>query len=328
MRDWNRRGVIGLVGGAAAWPFAARAQPHALPVIGLLSSRSPVTDAPFIAAVRRGLSELGFAEGHHFETNYRWADGQYDRLPGLAADLVRRRVAVIVTMGGESSALAAKLATTTIPIVFISGDPVKSGLVTNLHRPEGNITGASVFLDDVGPKRLELVRELRPNVALIGMLVNPSNPTSETQAAELQLAARRLGQNVEILNASSNREIETAFVRLAQMRADALLVAVDPHFHTRAVQFVVLAARHAIPTAYFRREFVVAGGLMSYGSNADEAYHVLGIYAARILKGEKPSDLPIQRPTKFELVINLGTARALGLDMPPTLLARADEVIE
>jgi putative tryptophan/tyrosine transport system substrate-binding protein len=242
------------------------------------------------------------------------------------SSLGRRQVAVIVTIGGDPSALAAKAATATIPIVVIASDPVRNGLVANLHRPGGNITGASPFVDDLGPKRLELVRELRPNAAMIAMLVNPNIATVE--ADDIQVAARNVGQKIDILNASSIRDIDAAFARLAQTRADALLVATDPLFHARAAQLVVLAASHAIPTVYFRREFAAAGGLMSYGSNTEEAYRVLGIYTGRILKGERPGDLPIQRSTKFELVINLSTARALGLEVPPMLLARADEVIE
>ena len=321
----QRREFTTLLGGAAAaWPLAARAQQ--LPVVGLLSSRSSATDAPLIAIIRQSLSEMAFVEGRNVAIDYRWAEGQYDRLPGLAADLVRRQVSVIVTIGGDPSALAAKAATATIPIVFIGSDPVRSGLVANLHRPGGNITGASPFLDDLGPKRLELVRELRPNAAMVAMLVNPNLATVETD--DIQVAARNVGQQIKILKASSIRDIDTAFTRLAQTRADALLVATDPLFHARAAQLVVLAARHAIPTVYFRREFAAVGGLMSYGSNTEEAYRVLGVYTGRILKGEKPGDLPIQRPTKFELVINLKTAKALGLDVPPTLLARADEVIE
>jgi putative ABC transport system substrate-binding protein len=330
----RRRAVIRLIGGAAAascvsWPFAARAQQRAMPVIGLLSSRSAATDAHLIAVIRRGLDEAGFVEGRNVAFEYRWAEGQYDRLPALAADLVRRQVAVIVTIGGEISALAAKAATTTVPIVaIIASDPVKSGLVANLHRPGGNMTGTSGFLIELEPKRLGLLRELRPNAATIAVLVNPSSPFAQIQVNGIQTAARSLGQEVNILDASTIREIDAAFATLVEMRADALLVTTDPFLFTRAGQLVVLAARHAIPTLYFRRELAEIGGLMSYGSNADDAYRVLGTYAGRILKGEKPGDLPFQLPTKFELVINLSTARAIGLDVPPTLLARADEVIE
>jgi putative tryptophan/tyrosine transport system substrate-binding protein len=332
MLHLRRREFISLLGGAATttWPLAARAQQAAMPVIGLLSSRSPAVDTPLIAVIRQGLNETGFVEGQNVALDYRWADGQYDRLAGLAADLVRRQVAVIVTIGGASSARAAKAATATIPIVFATGsDPVRAGLVANFNRPGGNITGVSTFLVEMDPKRLELVRELRPHATTTAVLVNPGNiPQVEVQVGDIQAAARSIGQEVTILNARTIRDIDAAFAMLAQMRADALLVVTDSFFFTRSAQLVVLAARHAIPTVYFRREFVAAGGLMSYGGNQTEILRVVGVYAARIIKGEKPGDLPIQRPTKLELVINLSTAKALGLEVPPTLLARADEVIE
>jgi putative ABC transport system substrate-binding protein len=327
----KRREFITLLGGAAAvWPFAARAQQRTIPVIGLLSSRSPAVDTPLIALIRQGLNETGFGEGQNVTLDYRWAEGQYDRLAGLAADLVRRQVAVIVTMGGEVSALAAKAASATIPIVFVSGgDPITMGLVKSLHRPGGNITGTSTFIAEIEPKRLELLRELRPYATTTAVLVNPKNiQQAEIQVSDIQTAARSVGQQITVLNASTIRDIEAAFATLAQMRADALLVATDPFFFTRAAQLVVLAARHAIPTVYSRREFAAAGGLMSYGANQNDSYRVLGVYASRILKGEKPGDLPIQRPTKFELVINLSTAKALGLEIPPPLLAHADDLIE
>jgi putative ABC transport system substrate-binding protein len=327
----RRREFITLLSGATvAWPLAARAQQSAMPVIGLLSSRSPAVDTPVIAVIRRALNETGFVEGQNVALDYRWADGQYDRLAGLAADLVRRQVAVIVTIGGASSARAAKAATATIPIVFAAGrDPVRAGLVANFNRPGGNITGVHAFLVEMEPKRLELVRELRPHATTTAVLVNPGNiPQVEVQVDDIQAAARSIGQEVTILNARTIRDIDAAFAKLGQMRADALLVVTDAFFFTRAAQLVVLAARHAIPTVYFRREFVAAGGLMSYGGDQNEILRVVGVYAARIIKGEKPGDLPIQRPTKLELVINLSTAKALGLEIPPTLLARADEVIE
>jgi putative tryptophan/tyrosine transport system substrate-binding protein len=325
----RRREFITLLGGAAAWPLAARAQQPAMPVVGVLSPRSPAVDAPLIAVIRQGLNDTGFFEGRNVTLDYRWADGQYDRLAALAADLVRRQVAVIVAPGGEISAHAAKTATVSIPIVFLVGsDPVRSGLVPSLNRPGGNITGVSSVIFDLEPKRLGLMRELRPNATTIAVLVNPNSPNAEIQVNDIQIAARNVGQQVDILNASTIREIDAAFARLAQMRVDALLVAADPVFFNRASQLVVLATRHAIPALYSRREFVAAGGLMSYGSNADEGYRTTGVYAGRILKGEKPGDLPIQLPTKFELVINLSTARALDIDVPATLLARADEVIE
>jgi putative tryptophan/tyrosine transport system substrate-binding protein len=325
----RRRTFITLLGGAAAWPFAARAQQPAMPVVGVLSPRSPAVDAPLIAVIRQGLNDTGFFEGRNVTLDYRWADGQYDRLAALAADLVRRQVAVIVAPGGEISAHAAKTATVSIPIVFLVGsDPVRSGLVPSLNRPGGNITGVSSVIFDLEPKRLGLMRELRPNATTIAVLVNPNSPNAEIQVNDIQIAARNVGQQVDFLNASTIREIDAAFARLAQMRVDALLVAADPIFFNRASQLVVLATRHAIPALYSRREFVAVGGLMSYGSTSDESYRTAGVYAGRILKGEKPGDLPIQLPTKFELVINLSTARALGLDVPATLLARADEVIE
>ena len=326
----RRREFIAGLGGAAAWPLAPHAQQPTIPVIGLLSTRSPALDTPLIMVFRQGLTETGLVEGQNVALDYRWAEGQYDRLAGLAADLVRQRVTIIVTTGGDLSALAAKAATATIPIVFATGsDPIRSGLVTSLHRPGGNITGVSTFLAEIEPKRLALLRELQPHATTTAVLVNPENiPRAEAQVSDLQTAARSVGQEITILNARTIRDIDAAFATLAQMRADALLVATDAFFYTRAAQLVVLAARHAIPTLYFRREFAAAGGLMSYGPNQNDSLRVLGVYAARILKGEKPGDLPIQRPTKFELVVNLSTANALGLEIPPMLLARADEVIE
>jgi ABC-type uncharacterized transport system substrate-binding protein len=328
MSGMGRREFVALLGGAATWPLAARAQQRALPVIGLLSSRSPSVDTLLIAIIRQALNESGLVEGQNVTFDYRGAEGRYDRLAGLAADLVRRQVAVIITMGGEPSVLAAKAATATIPIVFVGGaDPVRIGLVTNLNRPGGNITGSSSFIFELEPKRLGLLQELRPHATKAAALVNPAN-NIEAQISDIQSAARNLGQEITILNASAIREIDAVFAKLIEMRADTLLVAADPLFFDRAPQLVVLAARHAIPAVYSRREFTAAGGLMSYGANANEGYRLLGLYAARILKGEKPGDLPIQQPTKFELVINLSTARAIGLEVPPSLLARADEVIE
>jgi len=325
----KRREFITLLGSAAAWPLAARAQQRTFPVIGLLSSRSLAVDTPLIAVIRQGLNETGIIEGQNVTIDYRWAEGQYDRLAGLAADLVRQHVAVIVAIGGDPSALAAKAATATIPIVFVGAtDPVRSGVVTSLHRPGGNITGVSGFMTEMEPKRLELLRELRPHATTTAVLVNPNEPSIEIRVSDIQTAARSVGQEVTILNASTIRDIDAAFARLAQMRADALLVAGDPFFFNRTAQLVVLAARHAIPSLYSRREFAAAGGLMSYGSTFNDIYRLVGVYAARILKGEKPGDLPIQLATKFELVINLSTARALGIEVPSTLLARADEVIE
>jgi putative ABC transport system substrate-binding protein len=286
----QRRDFISLLGGAsAAWPLAARAQQPAMPVVGLLSPRSPAVDASLISVIRQGLSDTGFVEGQNVALDYRRADGQYDRLTALAADLVHRKVAISVALGGEISAVAAKTATATIPIVFLAGsDPVRSGLVSRLNRPGGNITGVSSFIFDLEPKRLGLMRELRPNATTIAILVNPNSPNAEIRVNDIQIAARNVGQQVDILNASTIREIDAAFARLAQMRVDALLVAADPVFFNRASQLVVLATRHAIPALYSRREFVAAGGLMSYGSNADKGYRTAGVYAGRILKGEKP----------------------------------------
>jgi putative ABC transport system substrate-binding protein len=325
----RRREFIGLLGGAAAWPLAARAQQRAMPVIGLLSSRSPDIDAPLIPIIRQGLSETGFVEGQNVSIIYRWAEGRYDRLTTLAADLVRQQVSVIITVGGEPSALAAKAATTTIPIVFVGGaDPIKSGLVTRLHRPGGNITGASTMMNEMEPKRLGLLREMRPHATTTAVVINLNNPGAESQVSELQVAARNVGQEIHFLNAGTIGDINAAFAMLAQMRTDALFVVADPFLFTRATQLIVLAARYMIPTLYSRREFAVAGGLMSYGPNVNYSYRLLGIYAGRILKGAKPSDLPVVQSSKFELVINLSTARALGFDVPQPLLARADEVIE
>jgi len=307
----RRRDFITLIGGAAAaWPLAARAQQRVFPVIGLLSSRSPAVDTPIIAVIRQGLNETGLVEGQNVALDYRWVEGQYDRLAGLAADLVRQQVAVIVTIGGDTSALAAKAATTTIPIVFATGtDPIRSGLVTSLSRPGGNITGISTFLVEMEPKRLELLRELRPHATTTAVLVNPEKiPRAEIQLNDIQTAARSVGQEINILNASTIRDIDAAFAKLVQMRADALLVATDAFFFTRTAQLVVLAARHAIPTLYSRREFAVAGGLMSYAATINDILRLLGVYAGRILKGEKPGDLPVQRSTRFELVINQSAA--------------------
>jgi putative ABC transport system substrate-binding protein len=326
----RRRDFIKVVGGSAVvWPLATRAQQRAFPVVGLLSGRSPAVDTPLIAVIRQGLNEAGFVEGQNIALDYRWADGQYDRLAGLAADLVRQQVAVIITMGGEIPALAVKAATATIPIVFVgAADPLRSGLVTNLHRPGGNITGASTLIVETEAKRLGLLRELHPHATTTVVLMNPGNIFAEIQVSDFQTAAHSIGEEITVLNASTIRDIDQAFAKLVQMHADALLVATDPFFFARAAQLVVLAARHVIPTVYFRREFTIAGGLMSYGANQTDAYRLLGVYAARILKGEKPGDLPIQLPTKYELVINVSTARVLGVEIPPTLLARADELIE
>ena len=330
MFDLTRRGFATLLGGAAAaWPLAARAQQQQLPVIGFLSSRSQATDALLLAVIRQGLNDTGFVEGRNVSIEYRWAEGNYNRLAAFAADFVGRKVAVIVTIGGDVAALAAKAATATLPVVFtVATDPVRSGLVSSLHRPGGNLTGHSGFLTEVQPKRLGLLRELRPDATSIGVLVNPNVAYIDAQLNDIRSSAASIGREIVILNASTIAEIDAAFATLRQMRTDVLSVAVDPFFFDRASQIVVLAARHAMPALYFRREFAAVGGLMSYGSNAAEGYRVLGVYAGRLLKGKNRPTCRFELPTKFELVINLSTARALGVDVPAQLLARADEVIE
>jgi len=318
-----------LAGGLFAAPLAADGQQRSLTVIGFLSSRSPGESASVVAAFRQGLNEAGYVEGQNVVIEFRWAEGRYDRLSGMAADLVSRQVELIIAAGGDRPALAAKAVTSTIPIVFTGSDfPVKVGLVASLNRPGGNVTGASLFTSELEAKKLALLRELVPKAPLIAMLVNPTNPSAETDTADVQKAAGMIWQQVLLLRASSERDIRSAFGAIVQQRAAALLVAHDPYFLSRRDQFVALAARHAVPAIYEFREFVSAGGLMSYGSRIADNYRLAGSYAGRILKGAKPADLPVEQPTTFELVINLKTARALGLTIPQSLLQRADEVIQ
>ena len=323
----RRREFITLLGGAAAaWPLAARAQQPAMPVIGFLSGALPGAYAPFAAAFHKGLKEAGYAEGVNAAIEYRWAEGEVGRLPALATELVRKQVAVIVATGGVSSALAAKAATTTIPIVFLVGeDPVKVGLVASLGRPGGNATGVNFLVAELGSKQLGLLHEFVPAAVRVGLLVNP--PT-ELAITDVTAAASAIGIQIDVVRASNSREIQAAFGTLVRNRADALVVGPGSFFASRRLQLATLATRHAIPAVYNVREYAEAGGLMSYGTSQTEAYRQVGIHTGKILKGAKPADLPVMQSTKFELVINLPTAQALGIEVPPTLLARADEVIE
>jgi putative ABC transport system substrate-binding protein len=325
------RELLAVLGGAAAaaWPLAARAQQAAMPVVGLLGSTMVQGYTTQLAAFRQGLSETGFVEGRDVAIEYRWAEDQYGRLPALAADLVRRQVAVIATMGGIAAALAAKAATSTIPIVFHGSlDAIKAGFVTSLNRPGGNMTGVVTLNVDTGPKRLELMHELLPTATTIGLLLNPSNPTvTETQSKDLLIAAHTLGLQLHILHASTEPDFDTAFTSLIQSRAGGLVIGSDGFFVSQSERLAALAVRHAVPAIFQYRTFAEAGGLASYGGSITD-YRVSGAYTGRILKGEKPADLPVQQATKVELIINLKTARALGLTIPPMVLARADEVIE
>ena len=325
----RRRDFITLLGGAtAAWPLAARAQQAGEPVIGFLNSGTATAFAPFAVAFRQGLSEAGYVEGRNVAIEYRWAEGHYERLTTLAGDLIGRQVTVIAATT-TPAALAAKAATTTIPIVFTAGvDPIAAGLIGSLNRPSGNLTGVNVYLSALWGKRLGLLRELVPNAAVIGMLVNPNFPDAESQARDVKEAAGIIGQQVHIVNASSDSDIDSAFANLVRLPVGALLVASDAFFVSHRDQIVALAARHALPTIYPVREFVFAGGLMIYAPDLGDGYRQAGIYVGRILKGAKPSDLPVVQPTKFDFVINLKTAKALGLTVPDSLLALADEVIE
>jgi putative tryptophan/tyrosine transport system substrate-binding protein len=324
----RRRAFITLLGGAAAWPLAARAQQPGMPAVGYLDASSAGPSASRILVFRRGLAEAGYVEGRNVAIEYRWAEGQYDRLPEMAAELVRRRVAVIVA-GPIPAALAAKAVTATIPIVFfVAGDPVKLGLVANLARPGGNATGFNNFVAELGAKHLGLLRELLPTATRIGLLVNPTNPIVEDVTKDVTAAALAAGVQIDVVRASSSSEIETAFATLVRNRADALVVGSDSFLFSRRLQLATWATRHAIPAVSNGREFAETGGLMSYGTSLTEVYLQLGVYAGRILNGAKPAELPVVQSTKFEFLINLPSARALGLEIPATLLARADEVIE
>jgi putative ABC transport system substrate-binding protein len=324
----NRRSFITMVGGAVAWPLAARAQQPTMPVVGLLSSGTQAVHGEFMVAFRRGLADTGYVEGKNITIASRFADGQFDRLPMLAAELVRQHVAVLVATG-ITSALAAKAAGTGVPLVFLAADdPVKFGLVASLNRPGGTVTGLNLLTSELVPKRLALVRELVPHPELLAYLMNPSSPEAEPQWKEMQAAARSLGQPIELLSAGNERELDSAFATLVRARAGALIISIDPFLYSRRDLLVRLAAQHAVPTIYDRRECVAAGGLASYGTHYVDAYRRLGDYTGRILHGMKPADLPVEQVTRFELVINLVTAKTLGLTVPPALLAIADEVIE
>jgi putative ABC transport system substrate-binding protein len=326
----KRREFITLLGGAAAaWPFSARAQQPAMPVVGFLNGASPIEWAVFVDAFKKGLDDEGYSDGKNVAIEYRWAEGRYDRLPGLAAELVGRRVSVLIATGGDVAAQAAKSATNTTPIVFtIGGDPVKLGLVASLNRPGGNMTGVSVLTTSLGSKRLEVLSEVVPKAELIAMLVNPNNRNYGGQIRDTQEAARALGRQILLLEASREDDFERAFATLVQKHAGALLVSADAFFNSRRDQIVALAARHAIPTIYEFRQFVTVGGFISYGTSLTEGYRQVGIYVGKILKGASPAELPVQQSVKVELSVNLKTAKALGITVPMSLLGRADEIIE
>jgi putative ABC transport system substrate-binding protein len=325
----RRREFVTLLGGAFGWPFAARAQQPAMPVIGFLSTRSPEDIPHLLAAFHRGLAENGYVDGQNVTIEYRWTFGRYDRLSALAAELAGRPVVVFVTAGGEPAALAAKAVTSTIPIAFvIGGDPVKAGLVESYNRPRGNATGISILTNTLEPKRLGLLRQLVPQATTVGVLLNPSFPRFEDQLKDVREAARAIGMEIFDLRASDDREVEAVFDTVTQQHLAALAVCADPFFDTRRDKLVALAARHAVPAMYHFREYAAAGGLMSYGIDISDVWHQVGIYTGRILKGAKPAELPVTQPTRFEFVINLKTAKALGLAIPGGLLSFADEVIE
>jgi putative ABC transport system substrate-binding protein len=324
----KRREFIALLGGAAvAWPLAARAQQSAMPVVGFLNSGWPDLDAYLVRAFRKGLSEIGYVEGQNVAIEYRWANGKYDRMPTMAVELVRHQVAVIVA--DTPGVMAAKAATTTIPIVFaVAGDPVTAGLVASMNRPGGNLTGHASLNVQMGPKRLELLHELVPAAVLIALLVNPTNPNAETISSDAQAAARTLGLRLHVLHASTEREFDSVFASLAQLRAGGLVVSTDPFFTTQSKQLGALTLRNAMPAIYQYPPFAAAGGLMSYGGSITDNFRLVGVTTGRILNGEKPADLPVQQSTKIELIINLRTAKALSIEVPLPLLGRADEVIE
>jgi putative tryptophan/tyrosine transport system substrate-binding protein len=325
----RRREVLGIIGSAAAWPLAAaRAQPAGMPVIGFLNGASAELSANYVEPFRQGLAERGYVEGRNVAVEFRWANGRYEQLPALAADLVRRQVAAIAATSTPAG-LPAKAATTTIPIVFVTGsDPIEQGLVRSLHRPEGNITGITTLAVELGQKRMELMREVIPTARLIAVLINPTGPNLESVSRDLNAAARTIGLPIHVLHASTERDLDAAFASVAELRADALVIGTDTFFNSQSKKLGTLALRHAVPAIYQYREFVAAGGLMSYAGSITDAYRMAGVYTGRILKGEKPSDLPVQRSAKAELFINLKSAGALGLTVPAYLLARADEVIE
>jgi putative tryptophan/tyrosine transport system substrate-binding protein len=327
----RRRDFIILLGGgaAAAWPIAARAQQLNVPLVGFLHLGSPQARTQRLAAFRQGLADNGYIDGHNVAIEYRWAEEQYERLPGLAADLVQRQVAVIATPLSTPAALAAKAATSTIPIAFgVTDDPVKLGLVASMNRPGGNATGVSNFGGGLGPKRLGLLHEALPQSSLIAVLRHPNSPIAESAVAELRTAAAAVGKTIEVFNARSSEEIDQAFAGLVQRKAGGLIVVPDTVFTTRLIQIITQSARHAVPAVFQDREWAQAGGLMSYGANAFDIYRQVGVYAGRILKGAQPANLPVEQATKFEFILNLQTAKIFGMEIPPTLSARADEVIE